>query len=128
LEELFDYGKEGERDSLVCIKHQRGGIKMGSDPGTNKKEIEELKKRGIKPKLMISDRANIIMPYHKNIRWCRGRVTWREKKIGTTKKGIGPCYSDKIARNGIRAIDLLDEETLSKKLDVIIKIKTRLFI
>src|SRR4030043_45176 len=49
------------------------------------------------------------------------------KKIGTTGRGIGPCYSDKIARNGIRAIDLTNKEILSKKLDVIIPIKERIF-
>jgi len=96
------------------------------DPDVLIKEIEELKKRGIKPKLLISDRANIIMPYHKILDGAEEEFL-KEEKIGTTKKGIGPCYSDKIARNGIRAIDLLDEETLSKKLEVIINIKQRIF-
>ena len=96
------------------------------DPEVLINEINELSKRGIKPNLLISDRANIIMPYHKILDGAEEQVLG-DKKIGTTKKGIGPCYSDKIARNGIRAIDLLDKETLSKKLDIIINIKQRIF-
>jgi len=96
------------------------------DPEILLNEIEDLTKRGKKPKLLISDRVNIIMPYHKILDGAEEQFLGN-KKIGTTKKGIGPCYSDKIARNGIRAIDLLDKETLSKKLDIIIKIKQRIF-
>lgn len=96
------------------------------DPEILLQEINELKKRGIKPKLLISDRANIIMPYHKILDGAEEQFLGN-KKIGTTKKGIGPCYSDKIARYGIRAIDILDKETLSKKLDLIINIKQRIF-
>lgn len=89
-------------------------------------ELNELKKRGIKPKLLISDRANIIMPYHKILDGIQEKLLG-DKKIGTTGRGIGPCYSDKIARNGIRAIDLLNEEILGKKLDVILPIKEKIF-
>jgi len=88
-------------------------------------EVDELTKRGIKPRLLISDRANIIMPYHKILDGAEERYLG-DKKIGTTKRGIGPCYSDKVARNGIRMIDLIDKETLSKKLDVILPIKQRI--
>jgi len=95
------------------------------DPETLIKEIDELTKRGIKPKLLISDRANIIMPYHKILDGAEEQFLG-DKKIGTTRRGIGPCYSDKIARNGIRAIDLTNKETLSKKLDTIIAIKQRI--
>ena len=96
------------------------------DPEKLIDELNELKKRGIKPKLMISDRANIIMPYHKILDGAEEKFLG-SKKIGTTGRGIGPCYSDKIARNGIRAIDLTNKELLSKKLDVIIPIKQRIF-
>jgi len=88
-------------------------------------EIDDLTKRGIKPKLLISDRAHIIMPYHKILDGAEERHLG-DKKIGTTKRGIGPCYSDKVARRGIRAIDLTDKNTLSKKLDEIIPIKQRI--
>ena len=96
------------------------------DPEKLIDELNELKKRGIKPKLLISDRANIIMPYHKILDGVEEKFLG-DKKIGTTGRGIGPCYSDKIARNGIRAIDLTNQEILSKKLDVIIPIKERIF-
>jgi len=96
------------------------------DPDVLIKEIGDLTKRGIKPKLLISDRANIIMPYHKILDGAEEKFLG-DKKIGTTKRGIGPCYSDKISRNGIRAVDLIDKETLSKKLDAILMIKKRIF-
>jgi adenylosuccinate synthase len=96
------------------------------DPEILIHEINDLTKRGKKPKLLISDRVNIIMPYHKILDGAEEQYLG-DKKIGTTKKGIGPCYSDKIARNGIRAIDLLDKETLSRKLDQILIIKQRIF-
>ena len=95
------------------------------DPETLIKEMKELTKRGIKPKLLISDRANIIMPYHKILDGAEEEYLG-EKKIGTTKRGIGPCYSDKIARKGIRVIDLTNKNTLSKKLDEIIPIKQKI--
>ena len=96
------------------------------DPEILINEINNLKKRGVKPKLLISDRTNIIMPYHKTLDGADEKYLG-DKKIGTTKRGIGPCYSDKVARNGIRAIDLIDEKTLSKKLDLILPIKQRIF-
>jgi len=96
------------------------------DPETLIEEIVELTNRGIKPKLLISDRANVIMPYHKILDGADERYLG-DKKIGTTKRGIGPCYSDKIARKGIRMIDLTKKETLSKKLDNILPIKQKIF-
>ena len=95
------------------------------DPEMLIKEIDELTKRGIKPKLLISDRTNIIMPYHKILDGAEEKYLG-DKKIGTTKRGIGPCYSDKVARKGIRAVDLSDKNTLSKKLDEIIPVKQRI--
>jgi len=95
------------------------------DPEVLIHEIDELIKRSIKPKLLISDRANIIMPYHKILDGAEERYLG-DKKIGTTKRGIGPCYSDHVARNGIRTIDLINNETLSKKLDVVLPIKQKI--
>lgn len=89
------------------------------------KEINELSKRGIKPKLLISDRANIIMPYHKILDGAEEQYLG-DKKIGTTKRGIGPCYSDKVARNGIRAVDLTDKETLRRLLLRILPMKQKM--
>ncbi|MBC7107540.1 MAG: adenylosuccinate synthase [Methanomassiliicoccales archaeon] len=75
--------------------------------------------------LRISDRAHVIMPYHKILD--RAEESHRGSKgVGTTGRGIGPCYSDKISRYGIRVCDLLDEESLKEKLEVIYPIKERI--
>ena len=95
------------------------------DPEILLQEIDELIQRGKKPKLRISDRANIIMPYHKILDGAEEQYLG-DKKIGTTKRGIGPCYSDKVARNGIRIIDLTEKETLRQSLDRIIPIKQKM--
>ncbi len=96
------------------------------DPETFISEIEELTNRDHNPKILISDRTNIIMPYHKTLDGVEETILGSEK-IGTTKRGIGPCYADKISRKGIRAIDLLDRNSLEKKLDIIIPIKQKLY-
>jgi adenylosuccinate synthase len=95
------------------------------DPEVLLQEIDELIQRGKKPKLFISDRANIIMPYHKILDGAEEQYLG-DKKIGTTKRGIGPCYSDKVARNGIRAIDLTDRETLHRLLVRILPLKQKM--
>ena len=80
------------------------------------KEIEELEKRGRKlDNLFIDERAHIIMPYHIAIDKAKEEAMG-ENKIGTTQRGIGPCYIDKIARNGIRIGDLLEPERFRDKL------------
>ena len=86
------------------------------DPAVLIQEMDELRKRGYlrdDSQLMISEEAHLILPYHRRI------DTAREKtfKIGTTGRGIGPAYEDKVARCGIRAIDLLDEKTFREKLE-----------
>lgn len=79
-------------------------------------EIEELEKRGkILDKLYIDERAHIIFPYHIAIDKAKEEALGANK-IGTTQRGIGPCYNDKISRNGIRIGDLLDVERFSDKL------------
>jgi len=85
------------------------------DPRALLEEIEMLKGRGIKVdgRLFISEEAHVILPYHKLLDELKEQ---KKKKIGTTKKGIGPCYADKVARSGIRIIDLLEEDTLRDKL------------
>jgi adenylosuccinate synthase len=95
------------------------------DPEILIKEIDELTEKGKKPKLLISDRANIIMPYHKILDGAEEELLG-DRKIGTTKRGIGPCYSDKVARNGIRAIDLTKIDTLQRLLNRILPMKQKL--
>ena len=79
-------------------------------------EIAVLEKRGMKlDNLFIDERAHIIMPYHIEIDKAKEEAMG-ENKIGTTQRGIGPCYIDKIARNGIRIGDLLEPERFHDKL------------
>ena len=77
-------------------------------------EIENLRSKGIEvdDNLKVSDQVHLIFPYHKEI----DRISERRKKIGTTGRGIGPCYVDKVGRSGIRLADLLDDELFKKKL------------
>ena len=87
------------------------------------KEINELEKRGKNlDNLFIDERAHLIMPYHIEIDKAREEARG-ENKIGTTQRGIGPCYIDKIARNGIRTGDLLELDRFKDKLEWNIKDK-----
>ena len=79
------------------------------DPQVLIEEMDSLRERGVLPDntpLFLSERAHIIMPYHKLIDIAREAKSG-DKKIGTTGRGIGPCYEDKIGRRGIRLMDLL---------------------
>ncbi len=75
--------------------------------------------------LRISDRANVIMGYHKAMDGAEERHRG-SKGVGTTGRGIGPCYSDKISRSGIRVCDLLEPEALEEKVRMVLPIKERL--
>jgi adenylosuccinate synthase len=89
------------------------------DPEVLIHEIEELRAQGHLQDdslLRISEEAHLIMPYHKAIDQARERLRG-EGMIGTTGRGIGPAYEDKVARIGIRFIDLLEEETFQEKLE-----------
>ncbi|MCZ6622863.1 MAG: adenylosuccinate synthase [Deltaproteobacteria bacterium] len=88
------------------------------DPEVLLEEIRGLKQRGYlldDSLLRVSEEAHLIMPYHKSIDQARERLRGKGK-IGTTGRGIGPAYEDKVARIGIRFIDLLEEETFREKL------------
>ena len=87
------------------------------DPGVLVKEMAMLEAEGIScKKLQISCNAHIIMPYHKDLDGADEKKLG-SNKIGTTKRGIGPCYQDKAARKGIRMQDLLDEHVFRMKVD-----------
>ena len=86
------------------------------DPRTLIKELEVIKKAGLKLRLTIDPRCHIIMPYHNLLDEAMESGNHGEK-IGTTKKGIGPAYADKALRLGIRFEDILNKEILEKKLD-----------
>jgi adenylosuccinate synthase len=86
-------------------------------------EISTVKKRKKDiAKLYISDRAHVLLPYHPMMDGVEEKLKG-EKAIGTTKKGIGPCYSDKINRYGIRFCDLLNKDSLKEKIEFLYKIK-----
>ncbi len=103
------------------ILHKRKKCIIGNglvvDPQTLLEEIENLRKRKIdvKGRLFISENAHIVMPYHKLLDRVK-ELRRRGKKIGTTGRGIGPCYTDKVARTGIRVADLIDERAFKEKL------------
>jgi adenylosuccinate synthase len=92
------------------------------DPEVLLEELDNLSSRGVKvgaDRLKISERAHLIMPYHKQID--RARETFKgDKKIGTTGRGIGPAYEDKATRRGIRFVDLLDQEGFREKVNTIL--------
>jgi adenylosuccinate synthase len=96
------------------------------DPGVLIKELESLESRGVSVKnLRISDRANVIMPYHRLLDGAEERMR-KGGKVGTTGRGIGPSYSDKVARLGIRMGDLTDESVLSEKLEFLVPLKQKI--
>jgi adenylosuccinate synthase len=87
------------------------------DLGFLKKELQMLNEKNISTKnLALSANAHVIMPYHKILDELI-EESLGDKKIGTTKKGIGPCYADKIQRYGIRVQDLLDDSVFAEKLN-----------
>ncbi|MGE5814932.1 MAG: adenylosuccinate synthase [Acidobacteriota bacterium] len=85
------------------------------DPQALLTEVHELEKNGIRvgERLVISDRAHLILPYHKELD-VLSEARRGERKIGTTSRGIGPAYEDKVARRGIRVGDLQDLDALSE--------------
>ncbi|MDY3547045.1 adenylosuccinate synthase [Riemerella anatipestifer] len=98
------------------------------DPKAFISEIKQIEAKGLSTDhIFISRRAHVIMPYHILLDTYREEELIGEKQIGTTKKGIGPCYEDKIARVGIRMIDLLNPEVLAEKIKVNLKVKNSLF-
>jgi adenylosuccinate synthase len=111
------------------IRHEKSviiGNGMVIDPGVLLGELAELEERKVpRAKVLISDRANVIMPYHKIIDKAE-ECAKGSAKIGTTGRGIGPAYTDKITRLGIRIGDLLDAQILREKLENIVPVKQRL--
>ncbi|MFC4604886.1 adenylosuccinate synthase [Rhodococcus kronopolitis] len=98
------------------------------DPGVLLTELAGLEARGVDTTgLLISADAHLIMPYHVAI----DKVTERflgAKKIGTTGRGIGPCYQDKLARVGVRVADVLDEKILTQKVEAALEFKNQVLV
>ncbi|MDD5045232.1 MAG: adenylosuccinate synthetase, partial [Candidatus Omnitrophica bacterium] len=96
------------------------------NPAVLNKEIDGLKERGVDTSnLLISDRANLIMPYHLVIEELEEKALG-DKAIGTTLKGIGPAYVDKVARTGVRAGDLLDKKYLRERIALVLEAKNQI--
>lgn len=92
-------------------------------------EVTTLRERGVAlspANLMISEKAHLILPYHKHLDACREAAKGKNS-IGTTGRGIGPCYEDKVARVGVRLADLLDREVFQEKINENLKEKNFIF-
>ena len=98
------------------------------DPVALLGEINGLKRKGIdvtSKRLKISGRCHVVMPYHRILDGLREMK--RKNKIGTTGRGIGPCYADKVTRCGIRVVDLLNPKILKSKLQDNLREKNEVF-
>jgi len=106
-------------ENKICVV----GNGLVLDPIQLMNEVEVLEEQGfdIKNRLIISDAVHLILPYHKAVDGAMEEL--RSDKIGTTGRGIGPCYSDKCLRIGIRSGDVFDEEFLKERVEFAVKVK-----
>ena len=92
------------------------------DPWALLEEIEEIKSKGVEiseKNLIISEAANLILPFHREMDEIR-EDTAGKSKIGTTRRGIGPAYEDKVGRRSIRVMDLISEKNLDQRLETVL--------
>lgn len=114
------------------ILHPRKVCVIGNgvviDPEALFEEIEMLKRNGVsvKGRLFISNQAHLIFPYHRLIDRLKEETGRRTTKIGTTKRGIGPCYGDKAARLGIRVADLNNPTYFRERLESVLREKNQI--
>lgn len=106
------------QDKLCCLA---SGVAV--NPKVLLEEIEMLQREGRKVKLVVDARAQIIMPYH--ILLDGAKEARANKKIGTTKRGIGPCYADRAARTGIRFAEFVDLERFKERLKAVLLFKQK---
>ncbi|HEY8417758.1 MAG TPA: adenylosuccinate synthase [Limnochordales bacterium] len=96
------------------------------DPEVLVQELDALQAQGFRTaRLCISERAHLIMPYHRD----QDRLEEEARgnhRLGTTGRGVGPAYADKVAREGVRCADLLDEQWLKERLEAVVPRKSRL--
>ena len=109
--------------NIICVL----GGGMVIDPEALSKELEELEKRGIdaSSRIRIADNAHLLLPYHKLLDEKR-EAQLGEHKIGTTKRGIGICYGDKVNRSGIRIGDIMCDEFYENRLKHLIEQKNEI--
>src|SRR5690242_8971893 len=98
-------------DGVTCVI----GNGVVIDPEALFKEVDELARLGIdvNGRLLVSEKAHVILPYHRELD-VLSEARRGERKIGTTSRGIGPAYEDKVARRGIRICDLFDKKGLEQ--------------
>lgn len=119
---------EGEeyKLSLVpsgCVRGLTGVLGNGCviNPRTLFEEIDALEQRGLDPDVRVAERAHVILPLHRELDGLEEEAKAdSDDAIGTTGRGIGPTYEDKVARRGIRIGDLLDPETLRERLEYLV--------
>lgn len=114
------------RPNVTCVI--AAGVVL--DPETLVREIDGLTARGVpvQEKLRISDRAHLVMPYHKKQDSLSEAALDSGRKLGTTSRGIGPCYADKMQRSmAFRVGDLLEADAFRQKLREVTAVKNRLF-
>ncbi len=124
------HGDEKYKLSLIPSGAVRGKIGvLGNgcvvNPETLFEELDTLYERGLEPEIRVSERAHVILPYHRVL----DGIEEAEKEdlaAGTTKRGIGPTYEDKMGRRGIRIGDLLDPEVLRERLEYVVPQKRAL--
>jgi adenylosuccinate synthase len=109
---------------VVRKKRSLIGCGVVLDPAFLLMEIDRMKSRGldVTPFLGIDPRTHIIMPWHQLMDEARENAKGKNQ-IGTTKKGIGPCYEDKCSREGIRFEELIDPKALQAKIDILYPVK-----
>jgi adenylosuccinate synthase len=99
------------------------GNGMAVDPGVLLEEIDSLESRGVSTqKLFVSDRAHVVMPYHPMIDQLDEKLRGAAA-VGTTGRGIGPCFADKVGRLGIRMGDLIDPQAFRERLAFVLPYK-----
>lgn len=106
--------------NTICVI----GNGVALDPVALREELRYLEERDIsyKDRLILSDACHIVLPLHRLIDAARETAA-AENKIGTTNRGIGVCYGDKVTRVGLRMGDLLDEDYLKERLQYLLKVK-----
>jgi len=108
------------RPNTLCVMAQG----MVVDATVLVGEIDDLKRRGhenVEERLLLSDRAHLILPYHIEIDTLRESAASKKDAIGTTKKGIGPCYEDKVRRTGVRTGELRDLVKLEGRIEMALR-------
>ncbi|MDL5361136.1 adenylosuccinate synthase [Halalkalicoccus sp. NIPERK01] len=126
------FGEDEYKLSLVpsgAIRGKVGVLGNGCvvNPETLFSEIDALRERGLDPRVKVAERAHVILPYHRVLDGIEEKAKEdSELDAGTTGRGIGPTYEDKIGRRGIRIGDLLDPDSLRSKLEYVVPQKRAL--